>query len=706
MSLWLIPLAPLAAAVIAGILALTRRAEKSAPYVTAAATLAAGWIALSSGYGGKEHAAPLVETSWLSIPPNFHITLGVHLDSLAWIMVAVVVIVSTLVQIYSIGYMKGENGYARYFAYLALFTASMLGLVVANNLFQLYVCWELVGVCSYLLIGFWWHKPSAAAAAKKAFVVTRFGDVGFLLGVLMLAVAAGSFRFEDATRVMTSAAQGGPALSALVSNQTLLWLVPLLLFCGAIGKSAQFPLHVWLPDAMEGPTPVSALIHAATMVAAGVYMVARLMGIFEASALALDVVLMIGATTALIAATVALVQVDIKKVMAYSTVSQLGYMMLGLGTGGQSGQTAGMFHLVTHAFFKALLFLTAGSVIHALHHAADPNDLRQMGGLGKRMRITAATCLIGVLALAGFPLLSGFWSKDAILGVALERAGFFGGAAAGSWVPLFGAVAGLVVAALTAFYAMRMWLMAFWGEPRSDAAAHAHESPAVMTIPLIILAVPSILIGWALHNNHAFAGMLAGRTIEGEMHWELAGVASLLALAGMGLAWRIYAKPRLAADPIEKLPAPLYRTFAGLWGAETFWNRVGASGTLALGRTVAWFDRNVVDGAMNGIGWVTGQCGSILRRTTNGQAQSYAAVMMSAIILLAVFLVLTQGSLSRSRVGTNNSRNGPGPSMPASAANYSSLRPVDTQPAPNPGETEMILEMPRFARAPKGPGRS
>jgi NADH-quinone oxidoreductase subunit L len=352
--------------------------------------------------------------------------------------------------------------------------------------------------------------------------------------------------------------------------------------------------------------------------------------------------------------------------------------------GGPSGQTAGMFHLVTHAFFKALLFLAAGSVIHAMHHASDPNDLRQMGGLGKRMRLTAATCLIGVLALAGFPGLSGFWSKDAILGVSLEQAGFFvGGSGAGAhgWAALIGSITGLVVAAITAFYAMRMWLMAFWGEPRSESAAHAHESPAVMTIPLVILAIPSLLIGFMLHQSHLFAGFLQGHTVAGEMHWNLAILASLLALAGMGLAWRMYAKPQMAADPIERMPAPLYRTFAGLWGMDGFWNAVGARGTIAFGRMVAWVDRNVVDGAMNGIGWLTGRSGALLRRTTSGQAQSYAAVMVGAILVLAVLLVLAENA---SRAVANTT--------------YKSDR---TNRA---GATELILEMPKFQAVRKAGG--
>src|SRR5579871_1668968 len=324
LPLWLIPIAPLLAAALAGVLALTRRGERAAPALTIAAIALSGLVALGAVPDRPHPLAGTIEATWLSLPGGFQIPLGVHIDPLAWTMIAVICTVSLLVQVYSIGYMRGENGYARYFAYLGLFTASMLGLVTADNLFQLYVCWELVGICSYLLIGFWWSRPSAANAAKKAFVVTRFGDVGFLLGVLLLTGVAGSFQFDAVGQTVARIAHGEAVAIPLVGAQAFLTLAPLLLFCGAIGKSAQFPLHIWLPDAMEGPTPVSALIHAATMVVAGVYMVARLFPIFAASGVAMNTVLMIGTITAFIAATIALVQTDIKKVLAYSTVSQLG----------------------------------------------------------------------------------------------------------------------------------------------------------------------------------------------------------------------------------------------------------------------------------------------------------------------------------------------------------------------------------------------
>jgi NADH-quinone oxidoreductase subunit L len=569
--------------------------------------------------------------TWLSIPPAFQISLGVHVDSLSWIMIGVVFLVSLLVQIYSLGYMKGEGGFARYFAYLSLFTASMLGLVTADNLFQLYVCWELVGICSYLLIGFWWHKPSAASAAKKAFVVTRFGDVGFLLGVLMLSSLAGSFRFDAAGVAIDNVVHGHLA-PTFMSGNTFLWLVPVLLFCGAIGKSAQFPLHVWLPDAMEGPTPVSALIHAATMVAAGVYMVARLFPIFEASHIATNVVLVIGMITAFMAATIALVQVDIKKVMAYSTISQLGYMMMGLGA---LGRTAAMFHLTTHAMFKALLFLCAGSVIHAMHHAPDPNDMRSMGGLLKRMPITAWTCGFGVLALAGIPPFSGFWSKDAILAAASNEGGL-------ATIALY---VGIAVAGITAFYSVRMWMMTFAGAARSEAAQHAHESPALMIGPLVVLAVPSVILGGVLHyTNDGLARFLsAGTPVKAEEANPLVvGLAIAVAVIGAAAAWKAYADAK-SLDPVRRMPASIYRFLVGLWGMDAFWNAFGARATLATGRIVAWIDRNVVDRYVaNGPGWLCGRAGAALRKTANGQAQSYVGAFVTGVAVIAALLVVYQ----------------------------------------------------------------
>ncbi len=635
--IWLIPLAPLIGALIAGVLALTRKAEKVAPIFTIAATLYSGYIALFLHRG-------YASATWLTIGSSYRIALDVNLDALTFTMVCVVTLVSALVQMYSIGYMENENGYARYFAYVSIFTASMLGLVSADNLFQLYVCWELVGICSYLLIGFWWFKPSAANAAKKAFVVTRFGDVGFLLGVLLLSSAAGSFQFTDIAHTMHAISMG-ELFTPLVSARTFLWLAPLLLFCGAVGKSAQFPLHIWLPDAMEGPTPVSALIHAATMVAAGVYMVTRLFTLFAYVPVVTETVLVIGMITAFLSASIAIVQNDIKKVLAYSTISQLGYMMLGLGAMGTviapsvsgvytTGQTAAMFHLTTHAMFKALLFLTAGSVIHALHHSSDPNDMRSMGGLMKRMPITAWTCLAGVLALAGLFPFSGFWSKDAIFGALRE-------ASSKEPVAMFALVVAIIVAGMTAFYSLRLWLMTFWGEPRSEHAEHAHESPWVMTLPLVILGFLSVFLGGYLYFGDRFANSLTGLNMPTEpLNPALAGISTLVALFGLGLAWKLYAVRRLEKDPVTSLPSSVYSFLVNLWYMDAFWNRFGAAWVVALGGMVAWFDRNVVDRIVSGLpAWVCQQGGLAIRKTESGQTQSYAVTVLAAVSFIIVTLL-------------------------------------------------------------------
>ncbi len=670
LGLWLLLAAPAAGAAVGLCLAIVRRSERLAPAVTLSATALAGLAALANRPSRSAGVLGDVDLTWLTIGDGFRISVGVHLDHLAWVMVGVVLSVSFLVQLYSVAYMKGETGYARYFGYLALFTASMVGLVVADNLMQLYACWELVGICSYLLIGFWWHKPSAAAASKKAFVVTRFGDVGFLLGVLLLATAAGSFDLEIVQQAYREIGAGGPQAIGLVSNQAFVWLVPILLLCGAVGKSAQFPLHIWLPDAMEGPTPVSALIHAATMVAAGVYMVARLMWMFTlsssgmelsaASAIALNTVLLLGAATAFIGATIAIVQYDIKKVLAYSTISQLGFMMMALGAGSASGQSTATYHLVTHAFFKALLFLAAGSVIHALHHSADPNDMRGMGGLWKRMPVTALTCGIGILALVGLPPFAGFWSKDAVIGLLLHRSGMgilgIGGDAharmgADPWVASIGAVVALVVTLLTAFYATRLWLAVFAGSPRSKDAETATESPWPITTALVALAIPSVGVGWWLHHHHLLhtylTGLRAGEDLE--MHMGVALTATALGLVGVVAAWLLYRSPSprqagqagsVWTDPVERMPRPLLTFLTNLWYVDRLWVWVGARAAMAVARVVAWFDRSVVDGAVRGSGRVVAAVGGVMGRSSSGQTQTYAALVIGGTVALIILLAL------------------------------------------------------------------
>ncbi len=462
---WTIPLFPLV--VFAVVLATGRLLPKGVSVglgiAAQAFVLAFALAAVALTQHGHSVGASM---PWITVG-GFEATVGFQIDSLTAVMLVVVSFVSLLVQVYSIGYMEHDERFRWYYGAISLFTASMLGVVLADGWLLMYMCWEVMGLSSYLLIGFWFEKPEAAAAAKKAFMVTRFGDVGFALSLVVVWWGSGTFEFEGTRHAIESGAWAGPAVT----------VAALLMFMGAMGKSAQFPLHVWLPDAMAGPTPGSALIHAATMVAAGVYLVARSYFMFEAGTLALSIVGTIGTITAVMGALIALAQNDIKKVLAYSTISQLGYMMLALGAG---SLVAAMFHLVTHAFFKALLFLGAGSVIHATH----TQDLREMGGLWRKMPWTCATWVIGALSLAGIPPLAGFWSKDEILMVAMHS----------GRVELV--IAGVLTAGLTAFYMGRSTLMAFFVKPADpERAAHAHESPMVMTAPLAVLAIMAALAG-------------------------------------------------------------------------------------------------------------------------------------------------------------------------------------------------------------------
>lgn len=534
---------------------------------------------------GSDHGAFERSFAWFKLSGNI-VHIGVLLDPLAAVMLIIVTSVAVLVQVYSLGYMHGESRLNWYYAALSLFTFAMLGVVVSSSLFPMLISWELVGLCSYLLIGFWYQRPDAGHAAKKAFLTTRAGDVGFLLGVILFFVVMGTFHIPT---LVAEAATVDP---------TLLTVMVLLLFAGAIGKSAQFPLHVWLPDAMAGPTPVSALIHAATMVAAGVYLVARTYPIFEMAPLALEVVAYIGITTAFLAATIALTQVDIKKVLAYSTVSQLGYMMVGLGAGSLA---TGMFHLTTHAAFKALLFLTAGSVIHATH----TQDIREMGRVFPKMKITAITTIIGGLALAGVPPFGGFWSKDEILVEAAHN--HFG----------FIYIVAVITAGLTAFYTFRMIFLAFFGEGESKA----HESPRTMTIPLIILAVAAVFIGLfnAPFFGHQFSHFLGGESIEP----DYTIMASSVAIAGIGifLAYLLYYKParstvfsritgRLLAGQlwIQGESVRGWANFLAVMSFNKYWidefyQIVIVRPAHALATFLFRFDLTVIDGIVNWIGW-------------------------------------------------------------------------------------------------------
>jgi NADH-quinone oxidoreductase subunit L len=593
-------------------------------------------------FGGKEHEVTIYE--WI-VAGDFHIEVSFLVDSLTAMLLLVVSTVGLLVHVYSIGYMDGDRGMWRFFAYLNLFMFSMLLLILGDNFVLLYVGWELVGLCSYLLIGYWYKKPSAAGAAKKAFVVNRVGDFGFGLGVIMIWVNLGTLSFREVFERIGTLDEGTVTLIAL------------LLFAGAVGKSAQFPLHVWLPDAMEGPTPVSALIHAATMVNAGVYMVARANPIFAEAPTAMLVVAIIGTFTAILAAAIALTQNDIKKVLAYSTVSQLAYMFLALGIG---AWVAAIFHLVSHGFFKGLLFMGSGSVIHG---AGGEQDMRFMGNLRERMRWTYLTMVVGSLALAGIPIFAGFFSKDEILAEAFNR----------GWVVFY--LVGLAVALMTAFYTFRMIFMTFWGEWRGPREVwnHVHESAPTMVAPLIILAVPTTFLGlilgippegglvhgWLEEVFHgaeeAHAGVLAGSIAAGEQHgFELLGVGGLLllvgaavAVSGVWLAYRFYVRePALPERFVERFPLGLgpgmYRASVNKYYIDDVYQLVFARGGVILADALWWFDANVIDGIVNGAGWLARTIGGGLRKVQTGRVENYGLGIAAglAIVLLAYATVV------------------------------------------------------------------
>jgi NADH-quinone oxidoreductase subunit L len=567
---------------------------------------------------------------WLSFGNNLDIHLGILLDPLSVMMLVVINTVSLMVHLYSIGYMKGEKGFQRYFAFLSLFTFSMLGLVVATNIFQMYIFWELVGVSSYLLIGFYYERPAAVAASKKAFIVTRFADLGFLVGILVLSFNSNTFDFAALTRI-TGPVINQPSSMAFMGLSVTTWAM-LLIFMGGAGKSAMFPLHIWLPDAMEGPTPVSALIHAATMVVAGVYLVARLFPIYSFSAPeALDVILYVGSFTSLFAALIACTQTDIKRVLAYSTLSQIGYMMVSLGASGYGGEsglgyTASLFHLFTHAFFKALLFLGAGSVIHAVHS----NLMDEMGGLRKHMPITHVTFLIACLTIAGIPPLSGFFSKDEILVAAFERNTLV---FAVQWI----------VAGITAFYMFRLYFRIFWN--RKPAFMHTpHESPRVMTVPLIILAVASVFAG--LVPFHKFI-TTDGKAFTTSIHWIIALPSVAIAIAGIGIAAILYYKQNSAPDSVATSLKGIYQLlYRKFYIDEVYLFVVQKVIFRFISRPVAWFDRNVVDGTMNFIGNFTVSVSVSIRKLQSGHLQVYIWFFTSGALMLAlIILYLTNGKL-------------------------------------------------------------
>ena len=561
--------------------------------------------------------------TWLPFTPSLSIDMGILLDPISVMMLIVISTVSFMVHIYSFGYMKGERGFQRYYAFLSLFTMSMLGLVVATNIFQMYLFWELVGVSSYLLIGFYYTKPAAIAASKKAFIVTRFADLGFLIGILVYGYYAGTYTFHPNEMALV---KGGAAMLPLALG---------LMFIGGAGKSAMFPLHIWLPDAMEGPTPVSALIHAATMVVAGVYLVARMFPLFIAYAPdVLHIIAYVGAFTAFYAASVACVQSDIKRVLAFSTISQIGFMIVALGVctssdphHGGLGYMAGMYHLFTHAMFKALLFLGAGSIIHAVHS----NEMSAMGGLRKYMPITHITFLIACLAIAGIPPFSGFFSKDEILTACFQFSPVMG------WIMT-------VIAGMTAFYMFRLYYGIFWGTENKELhAGHTpHESPLTMTIPLMFLAAITVVGGW--QTVLPFGHFISSNGTEYNIHldWAVAGTSIAVAIAAIAMATYIYAGSK---QPVANA---LARRFKGLWTAayhRFYMDEVYQFIThriifACICRPIAWWDRHVVDGFFNFLAWSAEATSDEIRGLQSGRIQQYTFVFLLGTLALILLLLL------------------------------------------------------------------
>ena len=547
-----------------------------------------------------------------------NVNIGFHVDALTTVMLLVITGVGFLIHVYSIGYMHGDEGYTRYFAYLNLFVFAMLILVLGNNYLMMFVGWEGVGLCSYLLIGFWYEKQSATDAGKKAFIVNRIGDFGFLLGMFTLFAI---FNTLDFTSIFSEAEAKSDDVIFGVNG---LVLASMLLFVGAIGKSAQLPLYVWLPDAMEGPTPVSALIHAATMVTAGVYMIARSAVLYNLAGTGI-VVAWIGILTALFAAIIALKQNDIKRILAYSTVSQLGYMFVGVGIGAYA---SGIFHLVTHAFFKGLMFLTAGSVMHAM---ANELDIRKMGGLRKKLPITHATFLVGALAIAGAPLLSGFWSKDEILHSAW-----------GSSKIIY--IIGLATAFLTAFYMFRLIFVTFYGKSRvePEVDSHVHESPAVMWLPLVILAVPAALIGLLLgmggHDSwfHHFTEDVFPKADKapGSVLLFMA-ISSIVGIAGIAFAWTRYKNRAPAAEPINALQ----KLVANKFYVDEIYNTFIVQPIKNASHFLLWklFDVGIIDGIVNGVAALIRVIGGLFRRLQTGVVQAYILSMVIGIVLFLAY---------------------------------------------------------------------
>jgi len=675
---WLIPVFPLVGAMLVGLGLIslnqvTNRLRQLNAVVIISLMGAAMGLSLALLWSQIQGHAPYLRTLEWAAAGNFHLSMGYTIDHLTAVMLVIVTTVALLVMVYTDGYMAHDPGYVRFYAYLSLFGSSMLGLVVSPNLVQIYIFWELVGMCSYLLVGFWYDRKAAADACQKAFVTNRVGDFGLLLGILGLFWATGSFDFGVI----------GDRLSQLIEtgsiSNLLAILLAILVFLGPVAKSAQFPLHVWLPDAMEGPTPISALIHAATMVAAGVFLIARMYPVFEHVPAAMNVIAFTGAFTAFLGASIAITQNDIKKGLAYSTISQLGYMVMAMGLGSYS---AGLFHLMTHAYFKAMLFLGSGSVIHGMegvvgHDPALAQDMRLMGGMRKYMPITAITFLVGCLAISGIPPFAGFWSKDEILGSAFEVS------------PLLWLI-GWVTAGITAFYMFRMYFMTFEGQFRGndqkikdqlqkgatsspapnfgpgamkqgELAAHGghhshtpHESPWTMTLPLLVLAIPSIAIGlvgtpyanyfeeFIFPPSETLTEVLEkAAQFNPREFYIMAGASVGISLIGITLASLMYLWRKINPAAIASQIQPVYELSLNKWYFDDIYHRVFVLGLRRLARQVMEVDFRVVDGAVNLTGLFTLVSGEGLKYLENGRAQFYALIIFGAVLGLVIVFGVT-----------------------------------------------------------------
>ena len=658
---WLIPLLPLAAALIigAGLISFNKSTNNLRSLwstLSVSATGGAMVMAFNLLWSQIQGHDPYLYTFEWAQAGTFHLNMGFVIDHLTAMMLVIVTTVAFLVQIYTDGYMAHDPSYVRFYAYLSLFTSSMLGLVISPNLVQIYIFWELVGMCSYLLIGFWFDRKGAADACQKAFVTNRVGDFGLLLGLLGLYWATGTFEFTEMGEKLSQLVESGGLSVGLAT------LFAILVFMGPAAKSAQFPLHVWLPDAMEGPTPISALIHAATMVAAGVFLIARMFPVFEEIPAVMNTIAWTGAFTAFLGASIAVTQNDIKKGLAYSTVSQLGYMVMGMGVGAYG---AGLFHLMTHAYFKAMMFLGSGSVIHGMEEVVghDPDvaqDMRVMGGLRKYMPITAITFFIGTLAISGIPPFAGFWSKDEIL-ASTFRAN-----------PLLWAI-GFATAGLTAFYMFRMYFTTFEGDFRgtdkklvamvkaensagkeaqaqdghsSHHASKPHESPITMTFPLMVLAIPSMLVGLVgtpLGNYfeyfiHAPSEKVAEVPVEGftPEFLLMAGSSVGIGLIGISLAILMYMQKKIDPSAIAKAIQPIYNLSKNKWYIDEIYGAVFVTGSRRLARQVLEVDAKIVDGVVNLAGFVTVVSGEGLKYFENGKAQFYALVIFIGVLGLVI----------------------------------------------------------------------